>query len=216
MKPIYYIAQRAARQFYGGMFDLRVVGAEKIVEDRGILYASNHVSFLDPSLMACCFRREIYFLARKTLFDRMVWKWAFPRLNAIPVDQERPDFTSLKTIIARLRAGERVLIFPEGSRAEDGMLLRGSPGVGLVVAKTGVPVVPVRIFGAYEALPRGSSMMRPSQITVVFGDAFELKGEELPGQGKEYYQAVADRIMERIGALELPAAGGPEDSGWRP
>ena len=216
MTPFYSTILRLARRFYGSLYELRVVGAEKMIEDRGTLYASNHVSFLDPSLMASCFKREINFLARKTLFDASLWKWAFPRLNAIPVDQDRPDFTSLKTIIAKIRQGERVLIFPEGSRSVDGSLLPGSPGVGLVIVKTGVPVIPVRIFGAFEALPRGGKTLRPSEITVVFGDAFEIDRSELPAKGKALYQAVADQIMEKIGELELPPAGGPDDTGLRP
>ena len=84
-----------------------------------VLIASNHESFLDPPLVGVGYDKAVYMLARKTLF-RGLGAWLYPKLNAIPIDQERPDMTSLKKIIKLLRQGNQVVIFPEGARTLDG------------------------------------------------------------------------------------------------
>jgi 1-acyl-sn-glycerol-3-phosphate acyltransferase len=126
-------------------------------------------------------------------------------LNCIPVDQEGSDVAGLKRIIRLLRAGERVLFFPEGSRSADGQLQTGQAGVGLVVAKARVPVQPIRIFGSYQALPRGAAFPRLAKIRVVVGEPFRFSDDELAAKGKEFYQRASDRIMGEIAKLELPA-----------
>ena len=124
-------------------------------------------------------------------------------MNVIPVDQDRPDMTSLKTMIKLLRAKNRVVIFPEGARTEDGEIHEGAPGTGLIVAKTKAVVQPIRIFGAYEALPRGSSRIKFTPITVVVGDPITFTPEELKAKGREGYQKITDRIMDEISKLSL-------------
>jgi 1-acyl-sn-glycerol-3-phosphate acyltransferase len=89
------------------------------------------------------------------LLDHWFWGWLLPKLNVIPVDQEGSDRSALKALIRILRAGQATLVFPEGARTLDGNLQPAQPGLGLVIAKTLAPVVPMRIFGAHEAWPRG-------------------------------------------------------------
>ena len=163
------------------------------------MVASNHQSFLDPPLIGNLYRDEMYFLARKTLFVGL-GKWIYKKWKAIPVDQDRPDMASLKTIIKLLQHGERVLVFPEGERSPTGEIGKAQPGIGLMVAKAGVLVQPVRIRGAFEALPIGSGRIRFSRITVTIGPAIDFSKEGLTNS-KEHYQIIADRIMQEIAAL---------------
>jgi 1-acyl-sn-glycerol-3-phosphate acyltransferase len=99
-----------------------------------------------------------------------------------------------------------VVIFPEGERTLDGkMKTEGEPGVGMIVAKANVPVLPVRLFGPEKALPRGSKKITPHPVTLVVGKPIEfsdlLNNEEM--STKERYQAISARIMSAIAALEL-------------
>lgn len=183
-------------------FGLRVVNREKLIEDGPVIIVSNHVSFLDPPLVGVLYEKAIYFLARKSLF-RSFGAWLFPRMNVIPVDQDRPDMTSLKTMIKLIRAKNRVIIFPEGSRTLDGNLQPAEAGTGLMVAKTKAVVQPIRIFGAREALPRGSAKVVFCPITVVVGDPITFSPEELKAKDREGYQKISDRIMDEIGQLSL-------------
>ncbi|MDP0489802.1 MAG: lysophospholipid acyltransferase family protein [Verrucomicrobiota bacterium JB023] len=203
MNPIYWTGVTWFRSLARAIFDHQVVGQDKLIEEGGALICCNHESFLDPPMVGISFRNRIFYLARKTLF-RSFGGWLYPRWNAIPIDQENPDPASLKTIIKLLKGGNRVLMFPEGERSMDGKLLPGKAGVGLVAAKSKVPVQPVRIFGAYESLPRGSGKLKPQPITIVVGDPIDFTEEEKSGRGKEGYQRIADRIMAEIAKLERP------------
>src|SRR4030095_13954886 len=90
-----------------------------------------------------------------------------PKVNVIPVNQEGIDRSAIKGLIRVLQAGNGVLVFPEGSRTLDGHLQPAEPGLGLVIAKTLAPVVPMRIFGAREALPRAGGRLRLVAISIV-------------------------------------------------
>jgi 1-acyl-sn-glycerol-3-phosphate acyltransferase len=109
---------------------------------------------------------------------------------------------SLKTIIRKLKEGERVLVFPEGERTQDGSIGEAAPGIGLIAVKSGAVIQPVRISGARDALPRGSGRVRFARITVSVGPAIRLSAEELrEASNKDGYDRVAKRIMGAIEAL---------------
>jgi len=204
----YWIGYFIAWLSFRLLFRLRVVGREKIRaahRSGGVLIACNHASYFDPPAVGVAYRKRVAFLARKTLFKKGFIGWVLPRLNAMPIDQGRPDFTSLKRIIKELRAGKPVLIFPEGSRTRTGDLGVAEAGVGLVIAKAGVPVLPMRIFGAFDAFPRDAK--RPkwgTRITLCVGDLIEFSEQDLAVKGREEYQKIADEVMRRIGTIEAP------------
>lgn len=183
---------------YRTLFGLRIEGRENLITEGPVLVAANHQSFLDPPLVGNLYHEEMFFLARKTLFVGL-GKWLYKQWNAIPVDQDRPDMASLKTMVKLLHQGEKVLVFPEGERSESGALGKAQPGIGLIVAKAGVKVQPVRISGAMDALPRGSARIKFARITMTVGPVIDFSGEDY--KGKEGYQKIADRIMAEIAAL---------------
>ncbi|MBM3863383.1 MAG: 1-acyl-sn-glycerol-3-phosphate acyltransferase, partial [Verrucomicrobia bacterium] len=200
MNWVYWVSWMTFRCAYRSLFGCRIIGREHLVTDGPVLIAANHESFLDPPLIGSLYNDEIDYLARKTLFKGI----GGPLLrgcNCIPVDQDHPDMASLKTIIHRLRDGNRVVVFPEGSRTLDGTIGRAQPGIGLVAVKSGALIQPVRICGARDALPRGSSRLRFARITVTIGPPFRLTAAESAAKGREDYQRIADRIMDTVKAL---------------
>jgi len=201
MRWIYWFGWMLFGSAFRSLFGLKIVGRENLVTEGAVLVASNHQSFLDPPLIGNLYQDEMVFLARKTLFKGF-FKWLYPQWNAIPVDQDRPDMASLKTIIRKLKEGNRVLVFPEGARTLDGTLGDAAPGIGLIAAKSGAVIQPVRIYGARDALPRGSARLRFAQITVAIGPPLRLTSEEIKeASGKEGYEKIAKRIMTAIAAL---------------
>jgi 1-acyl-sn-glycerol-3-phosphate acyltransferase len=200
---VYQVCRNLSHAFATAALDYRVINRERLIHRGGVLICSNHVSYLDPPLAGIIYKGPVHYLARKSLLSNPVSRWLLPRLYVTPIDQDRPGFAGLKTIIKMLTDGKKVLIFPEGARSKDGQLQRGEPGTGLVVAKARVPVIPVRIFGAHEALPYGCGKFRRNTVTVVVGEPLRFDREPLP-EGKDAYQQISDRIMAAIAALQCP------------
>ncbi len=204
MKTVYWLGYIFFKAAGKAFYNHRLIGEEKIVRDGGVMIAANHESFLDPPLIGIAYPENVTYLARKTLFTGLT-KWLYTKWDAIPVDQENPDMTGLKKIIKALKSGKKVVVFPEGERTKHGELNPALPGVGLIIAKSQATVQPVRIFGAREALPRGSGKLKMAQICVSVGDPIYFTKEELKQyKGKAGYQAIADRVMAAIAAIEDP------------
>jgi 1-acyl-sn-glycerol-3-phosphate acyltransferase len=203
----YSVCEAISKVLAKSLFGFRVYGRENMLEEGGAILAMNHESYLDPPLAGIASRRQIYYLARKTLLQWPILGPLFPKLNVIPVDQERADMSALKAVIRLVRAGNCTVIFPEGSRTLDGQLQPAQPGLGLIIAKTLAPVIPMRIFGAYRAFPRGGKPRPFTGISVVVGKPIRFTKEDLVGEGRELYQRLSERVMEGIAAIEKPEKG---------
>jgi 1-acyl-sn-glycerol-3-phosphate acyltransferase len=195
----YHLSRLVGRLF----FRLRVVHRERMLQSGPVILAMNHQSYLDPPLAGITCDRAIYFLARRTLLEEPLLGWLLPKLNVIPVNQEGIDRSALKALIRVLKAGNAALVFPEGSRTADGSLQPAEPGLGLVIAKTLAPVVPMRIFGAHEALPRGDGGLHFMPITIVVGEPILFTAADLNPPGKDLYKRLSQRVMDAIAALRL-------------
>ncbi len=211
MTPTYWFFLTLARIIARTAFRLEVRGQEHLapLRGQGLLLAANHQSYLDPPLIALATPWPIHFLARKTLLDWPVLGPMFPRLNVVSVDQERPDMSALKTVIRMVRSGETTIVFPEGSRTLDGNLQPAQPGIGLIIAKALVPVVPMRIFGAFEAMPRAGKRIRALPVRVKIGPPIFFTKESLAAEGaegRELYQRLSEHVMSAIAAIRWDEA----------
>jgi 1-acyl-sn-glycerol-3-phosphate acyltransferase len=195
----YHFSRLAGRLF----FRFRVIHRERMIQSGPVILAMNHQSYLDPPLAGTACDRAIYFLARRTLLNVPLLGWVLPKLNVIPVNQEGVDRSAIKALIRVLQAGNGVLVFPEGSRTLDGTLQPAEPGMGLVIAKTLAPVVPMRIFGAHKALPRGGGRLRFVPITVVIGEPIFFSAADMELGGKDLYARLSGRVMKAIAALHV-------------
>ena len=201
MNPVYWLGHRFFREFSRAFFDFKVVGCENLSLAGPALIASNHVSYLDPPFIGAAFDEDIHFLARKSLM-RFGWSnWLLNHWQCIPVDRDKPDPSTIKAIFRRLQEGKKVIVFPEGTRSLDGLLQPGEPGVGMMIAKSGVPVIPVRIFGAFEAMPRDKKLPQPGRITVSVGKPWQYSPDQFPDAGKSLYRLISNEVMRRIGEL---------------
>lgn len=193
-------------------FRYRTVGAERVPRRGGVLLAANHESYLDIPLLGCGVRRRLYFMGRRSLFPNPVIGWICRHLGWIPIRQDRLDREGFGEAIERIKAGKAVVIYPEGGRSRDGRLLLAKPGVGVIVAKTGCPVIPVHIEGTFEALPTGARFIRCRPVTVTFGEPMDFTEDLKNLEGKAAYQHVASAVMARIAELAriVPARFAPQ------
>jgi 1-acyl-sn-glycerol-3-phosphate acyltransferase len=194
----YHVSRILARIF----FRLRILHRERMIQTGPVIVAMNHQSYFDPPLAGNACDRAIYFLARRSLLNVPLLRWLLPKLNVIPVNQEAIDRSALKMLIQVVRAGHAALVFPEGSRTPDGQLQPGQPGIGLIIAKTLAPVVPLRIFGAFEAWPIGGKI-RLHEITVVVGEPINFSAADFQDRGKDMYTRASQRVMDAIAAIRL-------------
>src|SRR6516225_4796715 len=195
------------RAWYATWFRWQVFNPERVPETGAVILASNHASFLDPPLVGAGIKRGINYLARESLFrfpgiGALLHSW-----SAVPVDRDGGGAAGLKAILDRLLAGGGIILFPEGTRTRDGHLQPARSGIGLVVVKSNAPVVPVRVFGTYEAYGRHRKFPHPTRIAVKYGEP--MRFETLRAEAKtcsksrlkEIYQEIADEIMAAIAKL---------------
>src|SRR5438128_5601989 len=204
MNAYYWLGYWISRLLAQIFFRFRILHRERMIQSGPVILAMNHQSFFDPPLAGNASDRAIFFLARRTLLDHWFWGWLLPKLNVIPVDQVGSDRSALKALIRILRAGQATLVFPEGARTLDGNLQPAQPGLGLVIAKTRAPVVPMRIFGAYDAWPMHGKIRLGPKITIVVGEPIYFSDVDLSGHGKDLYGRLSQRVMDAIARLQLP------------
>jgi 1-acyl-sn-glycerol-3-phosphate acyltransferase len=211
MKPLYFIGWSFFRCFFRVYCRWEVFNPENVPLTGPVIIASNHASFLDPPLVGAATSREINYLARESLFRFPVIGTILRRVNAVPVDREGGGARGLRAILDRLLAGGGIILFPEGTRSRDGKLQSGKSGIGLTVIKSNAPVVPVRVFGTFEALGRHHAIPRPRRVAVKFGKPLDFaalreEAKTCPKPRlKEIYQLVADELMQTIASLERKA-----------
>ncbi len=135
-------------------FSLRHEGMENVPLTGPVLLVANHQSYLDPSIVGVASYRDIYYLARKTLFRNPLLALFIYSVNGVPVDSTGVAKEGLKAVIDLLHAGQAIVVFPEGERTRNGKIQPMKPGVHLVLKRAPVPVVPIGIAGAYHSFPR--------------------------------------------------------------
>ncbi len=182
----------------------KVRGAENLPPDGGVIMACNHVSYLDPPIAAVSIRRRMKFVAKEELFSIPVLGPLIAALGAFPIARGRADRAGLRTAERYLRAGNVILVFPEGTRSPDGRLQTPEPGLGLLALRTQAPVVPMAVVGTDRALPLHSPVPRPAKITVYIGPP--LRFPEYCGQriSRSAVDDVVARTMKAIAALLPP------------
>lgn len=208
MNFAYYCGWRFFRTFYKIYFRAEWFNAERVPTTGPVILASNHASILDPPLVGTGLDRGISYLARESIFRFPVVGWILRNWDAVPVDRDGGGARGLKAIMDRLLAGGGIILFPEGTRTHDGKLQPARSGIGLTVIKSNAPVVPVRVFGTFEAFGKTVPFPRPHKITAKYGLPMGFAAQRAEAKIcskarlKEIYQEVADEIMAQLAKLE--------------
>ena len=203
---------RLARFTFGVFFRIwfrwKVLHRARVPAEGGVIQASNHVSYLDPVYVVSALERMVVGLARESAFNvplggRILRSW-----RVIPVDQTGTG-RGLKTFLSRLRGGDAVVMYPEGTRSPTGQIRAPQPGIGLIIIKTTAPVVPIKLFGAYEAYARHHWLPRPYQVQIKFGEPLdfadlraEAKQTKDKDRLKEIYKQAATDLLHAIAQIE--------------
>lgn len=193
----YWMFRRTFLIFYSIFLRLKVYGGENVPTDGGLIVAANHLSLLDPPLVGASLKRRATYLAKRGLFSHPLLG-KFVRTFSLPVDRDSPKPSTIKEAVKRLRAGELLVMFPEGTR-RGGDRTDAKRGVALMASLGDVPVVPALIEGTDRALPPGAKLIRPARVTVTFGLPL-VRGRSEDQQ--DYQHRISSTIMDEIKKLK--------------
>ncbi len=166
----YKIAQPAARLAFVTLFGGRSSGRQNFPKTRGAIVCANHQSHFDPVLVGLSCDRRLNYLARDTLFNNPLFGWLIRFLDAIPIRRDGVGIGGLKESLKRLKRGELLLVFPEGTRTRDGELSKLKPGFCALARRAKVSIVPVALDGAFQAWPRSQFLPQLAAIHVCTGE----------------------------------------------
>ncbi len=199
MTKFYRIIYTIVAPIFHLLFPCRTVGAENLPEG-GVLLCANHASGWDPIAIALNLPRDsqLTVMAKDQLFRIPVLGFLLRKLGIFPVKRGGNDLSAMKNAMKVLTGGNRLLVFPEGTRVDEQGEVEAKGGVTMMATRTGVPMVPVYCGGKHKFLRR---------TTIVFGEPYipVIAGRRpTPDENR----AIASEILNRIYALS-------EVDGWK-
>jgi 1-acyl-sn-glycerol-3-phosphate acyltransferase len=175
-KAWFWYARWVCKVFCILFFRLRSYGLQNVPTNGAFVLVSNHQSFLDPIFCGIPLKKHLHFLARDTLFTNRFFGWLISSVNTIPLRQNEADLIAMRKVIAKLKEGCSVCLFPEGTRTSDGKITPFKPGLGLLCRRGQAAIVPVLIDGAFECWPRHKKIFSPGKkISVCYGKAITVQ-----------------------------------------
>lgn len=199
MNRTYRLAQFLSYCYLKYFHRFEVKGLDNVPPKGGFILACNHLSYLDPPAVGCRIPRNLHYFARDSLFFGPLGL-LITKLNSIPVNRDQLDLGTLRKVLSVLKGGEPVLVFPEGTRSPDGTLQKSQKGLGLLVHKSGVPVLPARLHGSFEILGKGKLFPRIGK-KLYLNIGSPILSEELSFDSNDRYQKISDLVMHAIEGL---------------
>jgi 1-acyl-sn-glycerol-3-phosphate acyltransferase len=193
MKPVALALMRL-------LFRVEGRGTEHIPAKGPVLLVANHSSVLDPPLVGGVCPRPLTFLAKAELFRIPGFGGLIWRLNARPLRREGADPSALRTARRVLDEGQALLVFPEGTRGEEGILREPKLGAALLAVQSGATVIPTYVRGSGRAWPRGRRLPRPAKVMVTFGTPLRFP-RVVGADRKAQYEAASRQMMAAIADL---------------
>lgn len=180
---------------------LKVNGIENVPRTGPLIICPSHSGTLDPPMVpAFTPRNDTWSMAKSEYFRGGLIEFFFRRYHAFPVVRHTADRNALKRSFDLLKAGQALIIYPEGTRVESGVLATPEPGAGFIAQKAGVPVLPVGLTGTRECLPKGARWPRRVPVVITFGKPFLVASKRQDGT-RVSHQEAADAIMLEIAEL---------------
>ena len=168
-RAAYFVTRVVVCGFTRGWTRMGIVGREHIPTSGAYVLAPVHRSNMDTPISACVSRRRLRFMGKDSLWKHQPAAWILSALGGFPVARGTADREALHRCIGVLRAGEPLVLFPEGERKSGPTVQPLFDGAAYVALKAGVPIVPVGIAGSEAVMPKGAKMIRPAKVHVIIG-----------------------------------------------
>lgn len=201
---LYWVNRSLVRTF----FRLEVSGLENLHAADPTIVTPNHMSVLDPFVIAAAIpydrlKRSAFAGWTGLAFANPLFRFVVRLGRTLPVEHDRAAFSSLAVALVALREGMSLIWFPEGARSKDGTLQPFMPGIGALLERQPMPVVPTVVSGTFQAMPPGQRLPRPQRVHVRFGPA--IPAEELQPDREDGHDTVAEALRGRIADLQKEA-----------
>ncbi len=194
--------------FVFSVFRPWVRGRENVPAKGAVIYASNHLSFIDSVFLPIVVDRPISFLAKSDYFTGRgvigaIVRWFFLAIHQLPIDRSggKASEASLNSGLEHLAQGGQLGIYPEGTRSPDGRLYRGRTGVARMILEAGVPVIPVAMIDTEKVMPTGSKMPKVRRVGVVFGEPLDFSRFDGMEGDRFVLRSITDEIMYELARL---------------
>ena len=172
---VYYFCRLVLFVLHKLFFHLEIRGRRFIPQKGGFIVVSNHASFLDPIVLGVSTNRILNYAARDTLFRNRFFGWLLRQCGSFPIRRWSADLSAVKEAVRRLKKGAGLVVFPEGTRSQDGQVQEITRGFVLLAKKAGVPIIPAWISGSAKAWGKGRKMITLAKIKVAFGRPFYVE-----------------------------------------
>jgi 1-acyl-sn-glycerol-3-phosphate acyltransferase len=201
-----WLMRQMVRTYLVGLF--KVVGVENVPRTGPLIICPNHSATLDPPMVPAFLPRgDTWSMAKSEYFRHTLSNWIFRAYNAFPVVRHTADRKALKWSFDLLKAGHALIIFPEGTRIESGVLGPPEPGAGFLAQKAACVVLPVGLTGTRECLPKGARWPRRTKVSITFGKAIVVLSKRADGSRVSHTEA-SEAIMLAIAELLPPEQRG--------
>jgi 1-acyl-sn-glycerol-3-phosphate acyltransferase len=210
-----WVMRFLTRTYLGGLFT--VEGTENVPLSGPLIVCGNHFATLDPPMVPAFLPRgDSWSMAKSEYFRRAWMRWLFSAYGAFPVVRHTADRAALRKSFDLLKEGHALVIYPEGTRVESGVLSTPEPGAGFIAQKAACPVLPVALTGTRECMPKGTWWPRRVPVKVRFGKPFLVPAKKPDGERVSHEEA-SDAIMLAISELLPPDKRGrySDLEGWR-
>lgn len=174
-----------------------VHGLDRFEKEAHYIVVGNHRSNVDPIYIAAFYPNVLHFMAKKELFQNAFLRWLLPKIGAFPINREAADIGAIKRALRFLKDKESIGLFPEGTRAEKWDEAAFKQGAAYLAIKGKAEVLPAIIFGTEKAMPKGSRMIWPVKIHLLYGRPLTPEdGENIDAFGVRIRKAMEALIIE--------------------
>ena len=170
MNRFYHVVYIIVKPLLRFLFPFRVTGVEKLPEG-GALLCANHASGWDPILIALALPNDsrLNFMAKEELFKNKILRWLITKLGGFPVKRGGNDLAAMKTSLKILGNGDKLLVFPEGTRVEKEGDAEAKGGITVMASRTGVPIIPIYCGGKKKLFHKYTVSFGEPYIPVIAG-----------------------------------------------
>jgi len=200
-RAIYWMIQYFLRGIFRSLYRVTMIDRHKIPEQGRFIMCCNHLSYVDPVIIASYSPRYTYFMAKKELFSVSFLSNLVTYLNAFPVNRDSMDRKSFKISLDVLKYNNILGLFPEGSRSKDGTVGEGKKGIGLISILSDSPIIPIAISGSDKIIQKPHIRPYFPKIKIIIGDIIDTKKIVRENDRKTAAVMIVSETMESIKKL---------------